>query len=246
MIWLSLCISSVEYFNTTQIVPLNSKKKPFVTIIDSNSVINFIVSLKASKHMIKKQIKSKKRIADFGEVFTAHKQVSDMIDMVDITISQIETTVFEPACGSGNFLIELLSRKQKTIMIISDKQYQTEYNTLKAVASLYGVDIQKDNVLECRERLFHKAIGNCKHWSASFLTMLREILNANIICGDTLSMIAEDGTPLTIPEWEIQEDGIIIRKDVLFSDMITNNGECSQYIKEHYYQWSPEEETLSA
>lgn len=57
------------------------------------------------------QIKSKKRVSDHGEVFTAEREVKAMCDLVKDECDRIESRFLEPACGSGNFLAEVLSRK---------------------------------------------------------------------------------------------------------------------------------------
>jgi type I restriction-modification system DNA methylase subunit len=61
--------------------------------------------------MAKKQIKSKKRVADHGEVFTNEREVNAMLDLVKTETERIESRFLEPACGDGNFLAEILRRK---------------------------------------------------------------------------------------------------------------------------------------
>lgn len=58
-----------------------------------------------------KQIKSKKRVSEHGEVFTSEREVSAMLDLVQEELKQLKSTVLEPACGTGNFLVEILKRK---------------------------------------------------------------------------------------------------------------------------------------
>ena len=52
---------------------------------------------------IEKQVKSKKRVADHGEVFTNEREVNAMLDLVKHETERIESTFLEPACGNGNF-----------------------------------------------------------------------------------------------------------------------------------------------
>ena len=195
---------------------------------------------------MEKQIKSKRRVSDFGEVYTARKQVTDMVDLVGGTVSETEATVLEPACGNGNFLAEILARKQNKVVQRPTTQHFLERDMLKAVASIYGVDIQKDNVLECRERLYNQLVKMNEYWSPLFCKVLRDILNQNIMCGDTLTMMTDGGKPLTISEWDIRDNGTVVRKDVLFQEMIANGGESTNYIRRYYYRWMTEEERLSA
>lgn len=54
------------------------------------------------------QTKSKKRIADHGEVFTNQREVNAMLDLVKHETERIDSRFLEPACGNGNFLAEVL------------------------------------------------------------------------------------------------------------------------------------------
>lgn len=56
-------------------------------------------------------IKSKKRVADHGEVFTPEWMVDAMLDLVKEESERIDSRFLEPACGSGNFLVKVLKRK---------------------------------------------------------------------------------------------------------------------------------------
>ena len=59
---------------------------------------------------MEKQIKSKKRVADHGEVFTAEREVNAMLDLVKNETERIDSRFLEPACGDGNFLVEILKQ----------------------------------------------------------------------------------------------------------------------------------------
>ena len=102
-----------------------------------------------------KQVKSKQRVADHGEVFTAEREVKAMCDLVKTETERIDSRFLEPACGDGNFLAEILSRK----LAVVKKKYKKfpmdyEKSSVLAVSSLYGVDILQDNCEACRERLY--------------------------------------------------------------------------------------------
>jgi hypothetical protein len=56
-------------------------------------------------------IRSKKRVADHGEVFTPAWMVDAMLDLVKGETERIDARFLEPACGSGNFLVPVLQRK---------------------------------------------------------------------------------------------------------------------------------------
>ena len=62
-------------------------------------------------------IKSKKRVADHGEVFTPAWLVEAMLDLVKGETERINSRFLEPACGSGNFLVRVLQRKLGAVEI---------------------------------------------------------------------------------------------------------------------------------
>ena len=102
------------------------------------------------------QVKSKQRVADHGEVYTNPREVNAMLDLVKEQSFSLSATFLEPACGNGNFLIEILRRKLRSLAEQYGKQ-PLAYDThlLQVVGSIYGIDILPDNIAECRERLFN-------------------------------------------------------------------------------------------
>lgn len=105
--------------------------------------------------MGKQQIKSKQRVADHGEVLTAEREVNAMLNLVQHETERIDSRFLEPACGTGNFLAPILEKK---LALVKRKYVKSQleferYATI-AIGSIYGVDILKDNVLHCQERLF--------------------------------------------------------------------------------------------
>ncbi|QWB90742.1 MAG: SAM-dependent methyltransferase [Candidatus Saccharimonas sp.] len=147
-------------------------------------------------------IKSKKRVKKFGEVFTPEFIVKQMCDLCEPTISQVDKKVFEPTCGNGNFLVEILNRKLNSVpdfytKIKKQKNARSkkaqveiyEFCLILAISNVYAVDIQEDNVEESRERLkeiIYKHIKNIKN-SFFFLETIDKILSNNIIVGNTLT-----------------------------------------------------------
>ena len=148
-------------------------------------------------------IKSKERVKEYGEVFTPEHIVKQMCDLCEPNISDITKKIFEPTCGNGNFLVEILKRKLNSITFKTstknNKIYvssDTEFNILIALSNIYAVDIQQDNIKEARSRLetvIFNYINSFKTKkdlsisnSSTFLQAMTEILKANIIRGDTL------------------------------------------------------------
>ena len=61
-----------------------------------------------------KQVISKQRVVDHGEVLTGKREVNAMLDLVKQEIERIDSRFLEPACGTGNFLTEILTGSRKT------------------------------------------------------------------------------------------------------------------------------------
>lgn len=185
--------------------------------------------------MAEKQVKSRKRVTDHGEVFTAEREVKAMCDLVKQETERIDSRFLEPACGDGNFLAEILARK----LAIVNKRYKRssydwERNSLLALGSMYGVDIMQDNARACRERLYNiwnqeyknvckKECNDATRKSAQF------ILERNIVCGNALTLFCVDENqqdtdePIIFSEWAFPfNDARIQRKDYTFAELINS------------------------
>ena len=168
-----------------------------------------------------KQIISRKRITDHGEVYTARREVIAMLDLVKQETERIESRFLEPACGTGNFLTEILDRK---LRVIEDRyrksQLEYERNAILAVSSIYGIDILEDNVVQCCERLFSVFDqAYTKIFKESIKeecrNSVRYILGRNIILGDalTLKTVGENPELIVFSEWSPVNGSMIKRRD---------------------------------
>jgi SAM-dependent methyltransferase len=175
-----------------------------------------------------KHIVSKQRVAAHGEVYTPRRIVNAMLDLVKSQTERIDSRFLEPACGTGNFLAEILARKLRVV----EKRYrrsQLEYerSATLAVTSIYGIDILEDNVHQCRHRLaeifdeyylrlFPKTARDESRES------VREILNRNIIHGDALSLktVGDDPEPIVFTEWSPVNGSMVKRRDFTFSELL--------------------------
>lgn len=139
-------------------------------------------SAQTAKTKTPAQIKSKQRVRERGEVFTAEREVKAMCDLIpeDEIWSDITKTFLEPACGTGNFLVEIFGRKLKYC--------KDEKDGLKALASIAGIDIQQDNVEESRKRLMTMYCEAFPNANEVCLLLAAGILQNNIICGDSLEI----------------------------------------------------------
>jgi len=142
-----------------------------------------------------KQIKTRERVRELAEVFTAEKEVNAMLNLVKYLSENIENTLLEPSCGNGNFLVAILKRKLNTVKLKYKKQIDVEFYTVKAIASIYGIDISEENVYEAKQRLFFEIKNflsnsfNTKRQNEGFWDSINWILNNNIIIGDMLNNV---------------------------------------------------------
>ena len=175
------------------------------------------------------QTKSKKRVADHGEVFTAEREVNAMLDLVKQETERIDSRFLEPACGDGNFLAEILRRKLAVVKSRYGKHADDyERYAVIAVTSIYGVELLQDNTNECQKRMFDifdkEYTENCKK-AANDETReaVRHILRHNILCGDALTMKTADGVPIVFSEWSAVNGVMLKRRDFLLSQMLEEN-----------------------
>lgn len=174
---------------------------------------------------VHKQVVSKKRVADHGEVLTGKREVNAMLDLVKQETERIDSRFLEPACGTGNFLAEILDRKLRVVESrYGKRQLEYERYAVLAVSSVYGIDILEDNVAECRKRLFEVFDGRYSflYKGMSVLNAVMYILERNIIWGDalTLKAVGENPRPITFSEWSLVKGSMIKRRDFAFAELL--------------------------
>lgn len=139
-----------------------------------------------------KIIKSKDRVKKHAEVYTPEWVVNDMLDMLKEEsgcdpFKDIDATFLEPAAGNGNFVVKILERKLAWA--------KTDDEKLRALKSIYAVELLQDNVDEMITRV--RAI-----MAANGITDgIDEIIARNIQQGDFLKMIHADGTDIAFFDW---------------------------------------------
>ena len=187
---------------------------------------------------IKKQIKSRDRVAKRGEVFTAEREVKAMCDLVIDETERIDSRFLEPACGDGNFLAEILERKLQVVTrVYSKKPNDWEKYSVVAVGSIYGIDIMADNAASCRNRLFeiwhkqYEEVCNKKISSSQkeeTKKTIKYILERNILRGNALSLKEVDenqndkDSPIIFSEWSLI--GLSLkRRDFIFNDLVNKH-----------------------
>lgn len=185
-------------------------------------------------------IKSKKRVADHGEVYTAEREVCGMLDLVQHETERIDSRFLEPACGTGNFLVPILERKLAVIKKkYAKSQLEFERYTVVAVGSIYGVDILEDNVQTCRERLYtvfdevYTSVYK-KKCNGTFCDTIRFILSRNILWGDALSLktVDKEPSPIIFSEWSVVRGSLLKRRDYTFAELIPKDNKSSGLFSE--------------
>jgi hypothetical protein len=174
------------------------------------------------------QVVSRKRITDHGEVYTAKREVTFMLDLVQQETTRIDSRFLEPACGKGNFLTEILERKLRVVQSrYGNSQLDYERNAVLAVSSIYGIDILEDNVAVCRQRLFdvfeqqyvalfrEAATDDCR-------AAVKYLLERNIIWGDALNLktVGEKPQPIVFSEWSPVNGSLLKRRDFTFHELL--------------------------
>lgn len=184
----------------------------------------------------KKQVKSKKRVADHGEVFTNEREVNAMLDLVKHETERIDSRFLEPACGNGNFLAEVLRRKLKVVdQRYGNNQMDWERYAVIAVSSIYGVDILEDNAKECRERLYtifddfytapfkDKCKEECRR-------SIRFLFDRNILWGDALDFTnPSTKQPIVFSEWSAVNGSMLKRRDYMFKFLVEKSHQFSLF-----------------
>jgi hypothetical protein len=169
-------------------------------------------------------IRSKKRVADHGEVFTPTWMVEEMLNLVKEESERIDSRFLEPACGSGNFLVQVLQRKLAAVQIKYGKSdFERRNYALLALMCIYGIELLLDNIAECRANLLdifsdYLSVDETDDlYRAAFY-----VLSQNLVHGDALTMRTHDAQPITFAEWGYLGRGKFQRRDFRY-DVLTGS-----------------------
>src|SRR6266498_2106165 len=147
--------------------------------------------------------KSKQRVADHGEIFTPAWMVEAMLNLVKDETDRIDSRFLEPACGSGNFLVQVLRRKLAAVELKFGKsEFEKRHYALLGLMCIYGIELLDDNIAECRENLleiFAAYLGIDE--SDDFCRAAGYVLSQNLIHADALTMRTNLGQPIVFAEW---------------------------------------------
>jgi hypothetical protein len=169
-------------------------------------------------------IKSKQRVADHGEVFTPAWLIEAMLDLVNDETQRIDSRFLEPACGSGNFLVQVLRRKLAAVELRYRKSdFERRHYALLGLMCIYGIELLADNIAECRANLL-EIFGEYLNIDESddLYRAASHVLSQNLVHGDALTMRMHDGQPINFAEWGYLGKGKFQRRDFRF-DVLTGS-----------------------
>ncbi len=169
-------------------------------------------------------IKSKKRVADHGEVFTPEWLVDAMLDLVKDETERLDARFLEPACGSGNFLKKILKRKLAAVEVkYSKSEFDRNHYALLGLMCIYGIELLEDNITECKENLLEIFSEYLNIDTEDALYACADfVLRQNIVHGDALTMKDMSGKPIAFAEWGYLGKGKFQRRDFRF-DILTGS-----------------------
>lgn len=127
-----------------------------------------------------------------NEIMTPPPVVHHMCDLCEPLLSDPHRKVFEPGCGTSNFLAETLARRLRRLEDVPA--------ALVALSNLYGVDINPDYLATSRSRLRALILD---HFSGQkldyrFLPLVDLFLASNLIQADFL----HHHENLTFVDWQ--------------------------------------------
>ncbi|MCO5052848.1 MAG: SAM-dependent methyltransferase [Verrucomicrobiae bacterium] len=174
-------------------------------------------------------VKSRQRVADHGEVFTPPWLVAAMLDLVKDETERIDSRFLEPACGDGNFLVEILRRKLAAVELKYGKsEFERQQYALLALMCVYGVELLPDNIADCRANLLeifaeylNLSAGDGLYRAASY------VLSQNLVYGNAMTMRTAKDTAIVFPEWGYLGKGKFQRRDFRF-DALTQSAAFSE------------------
>lgn len=189
---------------------------------------------------MERQVKSKQRVADHGEVFTPAWMVEAMLDLVKGETERIDSRFLEPACGSGNFLVRILKRKLAAVEAKFGKSdFEKRHYAVLALMCTYGIELLPDNIAECRANMLEIFADYLKiDESDDLYRAASYVLSQNLVHGDAVKMLTSGGQPITFAEWGYLGKGKFQRRDFrldILTGMSTHTEQGSLFAKHEIF-----------
>jgi len=141
--------------------------------------------------------------------------VEAMLDLVKDETERIDSRFLEPACGDGNFLVQILRRKLAAVEIKYGKSdFERRHYALLALMCIYGIELLPDNIKECRASLLEifaeylQLTPSDDLYHAGFY-----VLSQNLVHGDAMKMLNHAGLSIRFAEWGYLGKGKFQRRD---------------------------------
>ena len=159
--------------------------------------------------------------------------VEAMLDLVKPETERIDSRFLEPACGSGNFIVQILKRKLAAVELKFGKSdFERQHYALLGLMCIYGIELLADNISECRANVLEVFADYLKlDESDDLYRAATHVLSTNLVHGDALTMRTisdmgdqpvKDRTPITFAEWGYLGKGKFQRRDFRF-DVLTGS-----------------------
>ena len=152
-----------------------------------------------------------------------------MLDLVKDETERIDSRFLEPACGSGNFIVQILQRKLAVVELKFGKSdFERQHYALYGLMCIYGIELLVDNIAECRANVLDVFAEYLNlNGSDDLYLAATHVLSTNLVHCDALTMRATDGPPITFAEWGYLGKGKYQRRDFRF-DVLTGSSKYSE------------------
>jgi len=134
---------------------------------------------------------------------------------------RIDSRFLEPACGSGNFLVQILRRKLAAVELkYGRSDFERRHYALLALMCIYGIELLADNIIECRANvleIFAEYLNLDE--SDGFYHAASYVLSQNLVHGNALTMRTHDDQVITFAEWGYLGMGRFQRRDFRFDTL---------------------------
>ena len=174
-------------------------------------------------------VKSKQRVADHGEVFTPPWMVEAMLDLVKGESERIDARFLEPACGSGNFMVQILRRKLAAVELKYGKSdFERRHYALLGLMCIYGIELLADNIDECRANVLEVFANYLQLDETDDLYRAASyVLHQHLVHGDARPLRDHNGQAITFAEWGYLGKGKYQQRDFRF-DVLTGASKFSE------------------
>jgi len=147
--------------------------------------------------------------------------VESMLDLVKSETERIDSRFLEPACGDGNFLVQVLKRKLSAVDLkYGNTGFERQNFALYGLMCIYGVELLSDNIADCRAKLLNIFASHLKITPDEDLYGAgMYVLSQNLVHGDAMKMRGHDNQAITFAEWGYLGKGKFQRRDFRYDSL---------------------------